>query len=98
MKATVKFSKAAEKIADEIGTDMETAEVMAKQLQNVHPDLLPIAESWFAGQPVTYAVDGISLERIMQQRGVTYVEALFHMSVLLKQPQFRVLYRGTCHD
>ena len=82
----MKLSIAAEKIADETGVDMETAEVMAKQLQKLHPDLKGVAEAWYQGREIGFALDDITLDTIREKEGGAYVNAIFSMSALLKNP------------
>jgi len=80
------FGMISEKIADETGTDMETAEVMARQLQKIHPDLKGVVEAWYQGKEIGFTLDGITMDIIREKEGGAYVNAIFSMSVLLKNP------------
>jgi len=83
----MKLSKAAEKIADETGTDMETAETMARQLQNMHPDLMNAVEAWYQGNEMQFETHGVSLSMIREKEHCTHVQALLRMNLLLNRPQ-----------
>lgn len=64
-----------------------TAEVMYNQLNNVHPDLEPCIKSWLNKKNENFTFNGISLFEIMEKSNSTYLDAIFQMSVLLKNPE-----------
>ena len=89
---TVDVDKVAKKIADETGTDIETAKKMAISLMMVHPDLGEVIEVWISGQELPFERYGVSLDKIMRRNKCKYIYAIFTMSSLLENPELAKAY------
>lgn len=74
------------KIIKETGRPRELAEPMAEKIRNLRFELQPCVNAWLNGKKVSFFYKGISLEQIMEKESVSYIEAVFVMSVLMKYP------------
>lgn len=82
----------ANKIANEVGCEMEIAERMAEQLTKIHEDLRPIVSAWLKDELTEFEYKGITLKTIMAKEHVKYIQAVFSMSTLLSNPEFAAMY------
>jgi len=58
-----------------------------QSLSYLHPEVLPLVESWLAGEHEDFEFSGISLQEIMEKEHDTYLDALFSMSAFLRNPE-----------
>lgn len=61
-------------------------------IQDIHPDLYPIIESWLKGEHPDFEFGGITIYRLMKRQHITYMEAISQMKIFLKRPDILKWY------
>ena len=56
-------------------------------LNRLHPDVLPLIESWLEGKYENFEYQGISIQEIMEKEQLPYVEAIYSMNTFLFHPE-----------
>jgi len=76
-------------IIDEIHEPKSLAENIAKRLNELEPELIPVAVEWACRKEIDgnkEVISGITLNAIMDKYNATRVEAILTMNVFLKSP------------
>lgn len=71
------------------GYTEHNAALVAQEIPNLHPSLMPLWEQWVA-RPEScgdYAAEGYSVKGLMEQHRMTYPAALLTIDWLLKEPE-----------
>ena len=87
------IKESAAKIAEITGATSEAAMKTAKQLEKIHPDLADVVSSWLEGEDSEFEVHGVTLKKIMSSNRCSYLDAVFTMSTILKEPELAAVYK-----
>ena len=58
-----------------------------ESINNLHPDLNHVIESWLNGNYINFEFNGITIENIMQKKQCKFIEAVYSMSSFLEHPE-----------
>jgi len=89
----MEMSELATKIAAVTGKEIDDATKMAEQLEKVHPDLAAVVTSWLEGEETEFEAHGVTIKRIMSSNRCSYLDAIFTMSTILKEPELAAVYK-----
>jgi hypothetical protein len=78
---------------------MEGAQIVAEKLINLHPTLASQAADWWdSGVPVAISAEGLTVQSLMEQRGLNPVAAILTLDWLLREPEKARLAISKGHD
>ncbi len=81
-------------ISKDTGSSGAIARYMAERITHLHQDLDSTVAAYLAGESVSFSLDDITLQTIMEKERCSLVEALFSMSTLLEKPELAARYKS----
>lgn len=84
--------KAVDMIAKDMSINNEDAQRMYESIEGFSDGLKKMVEGYFNGERKNCIYKGVSLKDIMEKEGPSYLNAIFSMDLLMKNPEILEVY------
>ena len=82
------------KLKVDYGCEDRWAQMLANQLEKVHPDLVPLVEAWCKDEFLDYTFRTMSISLFMERHKKNYITAITWMDHMIKNPDSVELFHG----
>ena len=84
--------KAIDMIAKDMSISKEDAQRMYEHIGNFSDGLKKAVRGYFEGERKNYSYKGVSITDIMEKENASYLNAIFSMDLLMKNPEILEFY------
>ena len=84
--------KAIDMIAKDMSISKEDAQRMYEHIGNFSDGLKKAIAEYFKGERKNYSYKGVSIKDIMEKENASYLNAIFSMDLLMKNPEILEVY------
>lgn len=80
-------------IMEDLRIKEKRALIIAQNLNTIEPELQPCVAAWKNRNFLDFNFSNVSISEIMKKEGIVYLEAIFKMNVLMKNPDLAISYK-----